>query len=104
MSHLHSDHTQVEVVNNYQKFEKHNALEDVKGDGRRVDFIPIKEKFRDMKFRDVASFHDKTGGMMRGRNGIWVIEMDGLHIVHLGDLGHIADPKNRSSRSGRWTC
>ena len=25
----------------------------------------------------------------RGLNGIWVIEMDGLHIVHLGDLGHI---------------
>ena len=27
--------------------------------------------------------------MVRGRNGIWVIEMDGLHIVHLGDLGHM---------------
>jgi L-ascorbate metabolism protein UlaG (beta-lactamase superfamily) len=88
MSHLHSDHTQVDVVKDFKKVEQHNALKAGKA-GRPDEFVPINEKFRDIKFRDVASFHDNTGGLTRGLNGIWVIEMDGLHIVHLGDLGHI---------------
>ena len=89
MSHLHSDHTQVQVVNNYQKLEKHNALRDVKGDGRRVDFVPINEKFRDIKIPGRGFLPRQDRRHDAGRNGIWVIEMDGLHIVHLGDLGHI---------------
>jgi L-ascorbate metabolism protein UlaG (beta-lactamase superfamily) len=89
MSHLHTDHTQVDVVKDFKKVKQFNALKDAKGDGRRVEFVPINEKFKDVKFRDVASFHDPKGGLLRGRNGIWVIEMDGLHIVHLGDLGQI---------------
>ncbi len=88
MSHLHTDHTQVDVVKDFKKVEQHNALKAGKG-GRPDQFIPVTEKFKDVKFRDVASFHDATGGLTRGLNGIWVIEMDGLHIVHLGDLGHI---------------
>ena len=31
--------------------------------------------------------------MNRGRNGIFVIEVDGLRIVHLGDLGHLLTDK-----------
>jgi L-ascorbate metabolism protein UlaG (beta-lactamase superfamily) len=88
MSHLHTDHTQLDVVKDFKKVEQHNALKASKG-GRLDDFVPINAKFKDVKFRDVASFHDSTGGLTRGRNGIWIIEMDGLHIVHLGDLGQI---------------
>jgi L-ascorbate metabolism protein UlaG (beta-lactamase superfamily) len=29
------------------------------------------------------------GGMVRGRNAIFVIEVDGIRIAHLGDLGHL---------------
>ena len=89
MSHLHSDHTQVDVVDDYKKVKTLNALKDAKGDGKRVEFNPVNDSLKDVKFRDVASFHDNTSGMTRGRNGIWIMEMDGLHIVHLGDLGQI---------------
>ena len=89
MSHLHSDHTQVGVVDNYKKVKTYNALKDVKGDGRRIEFVPVDDSVKDVKFHNVSAFHDNAGGMVRGRNGIWVIEMDGLHIVHLGDLGHL---------------
>jgi L-ascorbate metabolism protein UlaG (beta-lactamase superfamily) len=27
--------------------------------------------------------------MERGRNAVFIVEMDGLRIVHLGDLGHL---------------
>lgn len=35
----------------------------------------------------VDSFHDKSQGSERGKNTIFHILMDGLNIVHLGDLG-----------------
>jgi len=34
-------------------------------------------------------FHDNVQGAQRGRNSIFILEMDGLRIAHLGDLGHI---------------
>src|SRR5205085_5868863 len=87
MSHLHSDHTQADVVDNYKKVKTYNALKDLKGDGKRVEYVQVDDSLKDVKFHDVPSFHDNTGGMTRGRNGIWVLEMDGLRIVYLGDLG-----------------
>src|ERR1700730_9856407 len=89
MSHLHSDHTQVDVVEDYKKVKTYNALKDAKGDGRRIEFVAVDDSLKDVKFHDVSAFHDNAGGMVRGRNGIWVLEMDGLRIVHLGDLGHL---------------
>ncbi len=89
MSHLHSDHTQVQVVDDYRKIKTYNALKDVRGDGRRIEFVPVDDAVKDVKFHDVSAYHDNAGGMIRGRNGIWVLTVDGLHIVHLGDLGHL---------------
>ncbi|MCI0531768.1 MAG: MBL fold metallo-hydrolase, partial [candidate division Zixibacteria bacterium] len=39
----------------------------------------------------VHSWHDAKGGQERGANTIFVYEMDGLRIAHLGDLGHKLD-------------
>lgn len=41
----------------------------------------------------VPSFHDDQGGERRGRNAISVWGIDGLRIVHLGDLGCDLDEK-----------
>ena len=38
--------------------------------------------------RGVASFHDEVQGKKRGENTIFVLEIDGLKVAHLGDLGH----------------
>lgn len=35
-----------------------------------------------------ASFHDNQKGAERGKNTIYHISIDGVDIVHLGDLGH----------------
>jgi L-ascorbate metabolism protein UlaG (beta-lactamase superfamily) len=37
----------------------------------------------------VPIFHDNQEGSQRGRNSIFIIEVDGLRLVHLGDLGHV---------------
>lgn len=36
----------------------------------------------------VSTYHDKEKGAQRGRNTVYNISIDGLNIVHLGDLGH----------------
>ena len=38
-----------------------------------------------------SAFHDMSGGTKRGSSLLFRIEMDGLVISHLGDLGHIPD-------------
>jgi len=37
----------------------------------------------------VASFHDNDRGSIRGKNTIYLIEIDEVSICHLGDLGHV---------------
>ncbi|MGH7425619.1 MAG: MBL fold metallo-hydrolase, partial [Candidatus Methylomirabilales bacterium] len=39
----------------------------------------------------VPTFHDPTGGSQRGRNSVFIFEVDGLRVVHAGDLGHTLD-------------
>ena len=36
----------------------------------------------------VATFHDRERGKERGKNTIYVMEVDEISICHLGDLGH----------------
>jgi len=36
----------------------------------------------------VATCHDDQKGELKGKNTIYVIEMDGITLCHLGDLGH----------------
>ncbi len=41
----------------------------------------------------IMSFHDNKKGAERGSNIIYRIEVDGITICHLGDLGHTLDTK-----------
>ncbi len=42
-----------------------------------------------IRFKGVSAFHDKAHGALRGSNMIFVVEISGARLVHLGDLGHI---------------
>jgi L-ascorbate metabolism protein UlaG (beta-lactamase superfamily) len=37
----------------------------------------------------VATFHDAEGGKKRGKNTVFLMEVDGISVCHLGDLGHV---------------
>lgn len=37
----------------------------------------------------IATFHDAAGGRSRGKNTAYLMEVDGVSICHLGDLGHV---------------
>ncbi|AYD39140.1 MBL fold metallo-hydrolase [Clostridium fermenticellae] len=42
-----------------------------------------------IKITGLQSYHDKVKGAKRGENTIFIFEMDGYRICHLGDLGYI---------------
>jgi len=37
----------------------------------------------------IATYHDENLGKDRGRNNVFVIEIDGVKVCHLGALGHL---------------
>ncbi len=37
----------------------------------------------------VATFHDGVGGKNKGKNTVYLMEVDGVLVCHLGDLGHV---------------
>jgi L-ascorbate metabolism protein UlaG (beta-lactamase superfamily) len=93
ISHQHPDHTRVEAINNR---EKAKIIEGVKAQGPparggapRADWNPVEETFKDVRIRNLGVYHDTMQGMQRGKNSIFIVEADGLKIVHLGDLGHL---------------
>jgi L-ascorbate metabolism protein UlaG (beta-lactamase superfamily) len=88
LSHEHSDHTQTSVVENLDKAKVLHGVKDEKGDGKKVDWNAIDETFKDVKIRTLGTFHDQMNGMQRGLNSIFILEFDGLKVVHLGDLAH----------------
>jgi L-ascorbate metabolism protein UlaG (beta-lactamase superfamily) len=88
ISHEHTDHTQTSVVENLDKAKVLHGVKDEKGDGKKFEWNAIDETFKDVKIRTLGTFHDQMNGMQRGLNSIFILEFDGLKVVHLGDLGH----------------
>ena len=37
----------------------------------------------------IATYHDTQRGQVRGKNTVYVMEIDGISVCHLGDLGHV---------------
>jgi L-ascorbate metabolism protein UlaG (beta-lactamase superfamily) len=37
----------------------------------------------------IVTYHDARNGSVRGRNTIFLFDLDGLTVCHLGDLGHV---------------
>lgn len=48
----------------------------------------------------VHTFHDAKKGAERGRNTVYVVELEDLRICHLGDLGHIPSAEQTEELSG----
>lgn len=88
MSHTHNDHVQLGAITTRTRKE----ILGLKIVGKRWDWNLIEETFRDVRVRTVGVYHDNMKGMERGKNAVFVVEVDGLKVVHLGDLGHVLTP------------
>lgn len=69
----------------------HNAVGSVKGSFLVVRG-PGEHSAKGVKIKGVATYHDRSGGKERGKNTVFVLEVEGIKIAHLGDLGHVLTP------------
>src|SRR5438067_10665719 len=78
-SHAHTDHTQVDVVENLRQAKR---IDGITGrDNLRGQWNVVKdEKFKDVTLNTVSTYHDEQEGLLRGKNTIWIIDVDGLRI------------------------
>jgi L-ascorbate metabolism protein UlaG (beta-lactamase superfamily) len=72
VSHDHFDHNNVSAVGGKAQVYRGPAPAEIKG----------------VKFSGVATYHDDKQGKERGNNVIVCMEIDGIRLCHLGDLGH----------------
>ncbi|MCD4690800.1 MBL fold metallo-hydrolase [bacterium] len=72
ISHDHADHNAVDQIGGDPAVVRGGAEEATLG-------IPIVS---------LITFHDENKGQDRGRNTIHVLDVDGVRVGHLGDLGH----------------
>jgi L-ascorbate metabolism protein UlaG (beta-lactamase superfamily) len=75
ISHDHADHNCTATIEGAARVVRKKGVYDIQG----------------VRIKAIPTFHDPSQGSERGRNLIFVIEADGLKVVHLGDLGHLLD-------------
>ena len=86
VSHEHFDHNSVDRVKGQPEI-----IRGLTKDGN--DWNKIDRKIKDVHIRAFPSYHDRRKGAERGKNTIFVVNIGGLSIAHLGDLGHVPEKK-----------
>jgi L-ascorbate metabolism protein UlaG (beta-lactamase superfamily) len=87
ISHNHNDHNRKEVFSNADSKDL-KAFHGIIAKGKGGDWAKIDEKVKDVRVRNVGTYHDEEEGAKRGKNSAMIVEADGLVFCHLGDLGH----------------
>jgi len=88
VTHEHSDHNNVALATGSPLI-----LRGLTSDG----WATIDQRVKDVRIFSISPanpiYHDAEQGARRGRNTIFVLEVDGLRLAHLGDLGHTLTPQ-----------
>jgi L-ascorbate metabolism protein UlaG (beta-lactamase superfamily) len=72
VSHEHADHNNVGAVNGSPQVVRGAGVHQVKG----------------IEIKGVSTSHDEASGSQRGPNTVFCLNIDGVRVCHLGDLGH----------------
>jgi len=66
----------------------HSYVQGVTGEPKLVTG-PGEYEISDILIIGITTFHDREGGEKRGKNTVYLMEVDGVSVCHLGDLGHV---------------
>lgn len=78
---------EADIVTLSHSHRGHSYVEGVANEPKQIG-MPGEYEIGGTFITGIASFHDNRKGEVRGKNVIYTIEMDGLTLCHLGDLGH----------------
>lgn len=70
----------------------HSYIEGIANDPKQIK-SPGEYEIGGIFINGIASFHDNKKGEIKGKNIIFVIELNGITLCHLGDLGHQLTPQ-----------
>jgi L-ascorbate metabolism protein UlaG (beta-lactamase superfamily) len=90
ISHEHVDHNNLALLSN-----KPRVLRGLTAD--RKGWTKIDERVKDVAIRSVGVYHDEKRGAERGLNTVFLFEVGGMRIAHLGDLGHLLTDEQLSA-------
>jgi L-ascorbate metabolism protein UlaG (beta-lactamase superfamily) len=84
--------TQADMVTISHAHPHHSYLEAIQ-EGYKVIKGPGEYEIKDVYVTGIPSYHDVEQGKKKGKNTIFVIEIEGVTLCHLGDLGHALSPE-----------
>lgn len=77
-----------DIVSTSHEHFDHSYIQAVQG-----DFVHVNKtghfSYKGIEITGIAAFHDAENGVQRGKNTIYKFIVDGIHICHCGDLGHV---------------
>jgi L-ascorbate metabolism protein UlaG (beta-lactamase superfamily) len=82
ISHEHADHNNLGLLANKPKVLR-GLTADKKG------WAKIDDKVKEVAVHSVGVYHDDSRGAERGLDTVFLFEVGGMRIAHLGDLGHL---------------
>lgn len=83
MTHIFAD-----VVTLSHNHHDHNAVQNLLNNPAVLD-VEIACAADDVAVKSYSTFHDEQGGALRGSNLVFTFNVDGLSVVHLGDIGFV---------------
>ncbi len=92
-------HTAADIVTVSHEHADHNSIAQIEGSPFLVRG-PGEYEIKGVSIVGQPSFHDNEKGAKRGANTIYRIEIDGVSVVHLGDLGHMLTAEEVDSLDG----
>lgn len=66
----------------------HSYVQGIGGEPRPVTG-PGEYEINGVLIIGVGTYHDTEKGKKRGKNTVYIMEVDGMSVCHLGDLGHV---------------
>ena len=93
------NHITADIITVSHDHPDHNATGQIEGTAYIVNG-PGEYEIKGVGIIGLSTFHDEEKGAQRGKNTIYRIEMDGLSVVHLGDLGHTLSAEEVDSLDG----
>lgn len=84
-----------DIVTVSHQHHDHNAVDMVRGAPTVIDNPGVASPMPGLILTGVASKHDAANGAKRGDNIIFIMEAEGLKLVHMGDIGHVLTDRQR---------
>jgi L-ascorbate metabolism protein UlaG (beta-lactamase superfamily) len=76
------------IVTVSHQHQGHSYIDGIGGQPKPITG-PGEYEIRGVLVIGVGTFHDDEGGRKRGKNTVYLMEVDEVAVCHLGDLGHV---------------